>query len=334
MAIYLSNDEIEALLTPAATLQALRTALRDYGLGQAQNTPRIRLDLEDGLFRSMMAVIPALDATGLKQGMWLSSEMEGATKDVERRTELVSLYSLREKRLLAIIGSSRMNELRTAAAAAVAAEQLAREDSTTVGVVGTGPHAVAQVELLTLVRPLTRVRVFSRKPENRARFVEKLRGRTSLEAEQAASAAEAVRDADIVVEATFSRAPVLTAEMISAGTHVNSIGSSFAGKQVLADSLLSKVGCFCVDFKEQALRDGSGDVLGGVARGIRSYDSVVSLGDLVAGLNPGRTSRDEITLYKSLGMGLFDVAAAHAAWKLASERGLGTELHPIAAPAT
>jgi len=148
MALFLSNEDVERILKPKEVVEVMRVALKDYGLKRALNSPRIRLPLSEGIFRSMMSTIPSLDVAGLKQGMWLSSEKEGRTKDVERRTELVSVYSISEGRLLAIINSHRLNELRTAAASAIATECLAKKGAASVGIIGTGPHALAHLEVL------------------------------------------------------------------------------------------------------------------------------------------------------------------------------------------
>jgi ornithine cyclodeaminase/alanine dehydrogenase-like protein (mu-crystallin family) len=326
MALFLSNEDIEKILTPRDVINVMRVALRDYGLKNALNSPRSRLPLPEGLFRAMMSTIPSLDVAGLKQGMWLSSEKEGRTKDVERRTELVSLYSISKGSLLAIINSHRLNELRTAAASAVATEYLARKDATTVGIIGTGLHALAHLEALGEVRNIEEYWVYSRNSENRAKFLNAARLFTTAKGIEAGTAHEAVSNADIIVEATYSRTPVLFGEWLRPGVHINSIGSSFAGKQVIDYSVFERVSCYVVDFKEQALFDNSGDIINPISRGIFSYNSIVELGEVVAGVKNGRKDPGDITLYKSLGMGLFDVCGAYAAYKKALELGRGVRL--------
>ena len=326
MALFLSNEDVERILKPKEVVEVMRVALKDYGLKRALNSPRIRLPLSEGIFRSMMSTIPSLDVAGLKQGMWLSSEKEGRTKDVERRTELVSVYSISEGRLLAIINSHRLNELRTAAASAIATECLAKKGAASVGIIGTGPHALAHLEVLGDVIKLEEFWVYSRSGENRAKFLEAARPITTAKGVEVQTPREAVSKADIVVEATYSRTPVLLGEWIKPGTHINSIGSSFAGKQVIDDSLFKRVSCYVVDFKEQALLDNSGDILNPISKGIFSYTDIIELGEVVAGVRSGRKREDDITLYKSLGMGLFDVCAAYAAYKKALETGVGAKL--------
>jgi len=321
--IFLSNADVEKILEPKDVVEVMRVALKDYGLGLALNSPRTRLPLKEGIFRSMMSTIPSLDVAGLKQGMWLSSEKEGKTKDVERRTELVSLYSISEGKLLAVMNSHRLNELRTAAASAVATDYLARRDAVTVGVVGTGPHALAHLETLCAVRKIEKYWVYSRNHENRARFLEMASSFTDALGVEAETAQGAVSEAEIVVEATYTRTPVLYGEWIKPGTHINSIGSSYAGKQVIDDTLFRRVSCYVVDFKSQALLDNSGDIINPISKGIFSYQDIVELGEVVAGVKGGRRDEADITLYKSLGMGLFDVCAAYVAYRKALEKGIG-----------
>jgi alanine dehydrogenase len=326
MAIFLSNEDIERILKPEEVVNVMRIALRDYGLGSALNNPRTRLPLKDGIFRSMMSTIPSLDVVGLKQGMWLSSEKEGKTKDVERRTELVSLYSVSEGKLLAVINSHRLNELRTAAASAVATDCLARKNAATVGVIGTGPHALAHLEALAVVRKIEKYWVYSRTHENRVKFLENAQSFTAAEGIEVETAREATSGADIIVEATYSRSPVLFGDWLRPGAHINSIGSSFAGKQVIDDSIFRRISCYVVDFKKQALFDTSGDIINPISKGIFSYEDIVELGEVVAGVRSGRKGEADITLYKSLGMGLFDVCAAYAAYKGAQKKGIGIEI--------
>ncbi|AKA49343.1 hypothetical protein IX51_09770 [uncultured archaeon] len=327
MVLYLSNEDVQKAVGIDDLVKNVRTALMDYGLKRAQNSRRHTLSLEGGIFRNMMAVIPALEVVGLKEGMWKSSEKEGRTKDVERNTELVCLYSLKEEKLLSIIKSHRLNELRTAAGSAIATELLSRNNSTTLGIIGTGPHAFAHLEVLQRIKPFKSYRVYSRKPENRKAFINKAQTMfDSVESVNCNSAEEVLEYSDVIVEATYSRDPVIKGDFIQDGTHINSIGSSFGGKQVLDDTLLRKMSRMVVDFKEQSLYDNSGDIIGPVSKNIIAYPDIDELGQLVAGVREARISNDEVTVYKSLGMGLFDVAAAFSVYASAIKEGIGREI--------
>lgn len=324
--IFLTDGDVSRLIKIEDAIESVSKGLKDYGLGLAVNLPRHKIALKDGIFRSMMSSIPALDVVGIKQGMWMSSEVMGKTNEVERRTELVTLYSLTQGRLLAVINSPSLNQLRTAGGSGVATEHLSRKDSTTLGVIGTGPHALAQLQAVGAVRRIKRSYVYSRKPENRENFVNKAQALVDFEVIAVDDASSAVKDSDIIVEATYSRSPVLKGEDVRAGTHVNSIGSSFGGKQVLPDSFYEKLGKYTIDFKEQAIYDGSGDILNPISKGYVTFDSITEIGEVVSGKKLGREDEDEITLYKSLGMGLFDIAVGKHAYDKAMKTESGMEL--------
>ena len=324
--LFINDHEVRALITPKMAIEAAKAGMKEYGIRKATNMPRSKIILEDGLFRAMMASIPSLDVVGIKQGMWLSSEAKGKTNEVERRTELVTLFSISEGRILAVINSPTLNQLRTAAGSGLATEYLSREDSSSVGVIGTGPHALSQLEAVAAVRHVKNIYVYSRSEENRLKFVEKAESVLSASVEAVNTSTKAVKQSDIIIEATYSRTPVFNGEDVLEGTHINSIGSSFAGKQVIPDSLFSKLSLYVVDFKEQAIYDGSGDILNPIAHGFLEYNSILDLGEIVAERHKGRINVTDITLYKSLGMGLLDVSVAKSVYDEALIKGVGLEI--------
>lgn len=194
---------------------------------------------------------------------------------------------------LAVMDGRLITEMRTAAASAVATDRLARRDAAVLGIIGSGVQAKSHLAALRHVRSLGEVRVWS--PRNAAAFAE----RHGVKA--VATAADAVRGADVVVVAASSTTPILQGRWLSPGTHVNAIGATRPNWRELDDDLVTTARVF-VDSREAALRE-SGDV-------IAAKSEVTEIGAVVAGVAPGRRNEQEITLFKSVGVAVEDVAAA------------------------
>jgi thiomorpholine-carboxylate dehydrogenase len=194
---------------------------------------------------------------------------------------------------LAVMDGRLITEMRTAAASAVATDRLARADASVLGIIGSGVQAKSHLAALRHVRPLKEVRVWS--PRNAPAFAQR-HGVKSV-----ATAADAVQGADVVVVAASSTTPILEGRWLSPGTHVNAIGATRPEWRELADDLVTTAHVF-VDSREAALRE-SGDV-------IAARSEVTEIGAVVAGVAPGRRNAQEITLFKSVGVAVEDVAAA------------------------
>jgi thiomorpholine-carboxylate dehydrogenase len=194
---------------------------------------------------------------------------------------------------IAIMDGRLITEMRTAAVSAVATRHLARPDTSVLAILGSGVQAGSHLEALRLVRSFTEVRVWS--PRNAQGFAE----RHSVKA--VATAAEAVRSADVVVVATSSQTPVLCGSWLSPGAHVNAVGATRPEWRELDDELLARARLF-VESREAAGQE-SGDVMAASGK-------LTEIGEVVAGIAPGRSSADEITLFKSVGGGVEDVATA------------------------
>jgi ornithine cyclodeaminase/alanine dehydrogenase-like protein (mu-crystallin family) len=194
---------------------------------------------------------------------------------------------------IAIMDGRLITEMRTAAASAVATQHLARPDSSVLAILGSGVQARSHLEALRLVRPFSEVRVWS--PRHAQAFAER------HDVRAVATPAEAVRGADVVVVATSSQTAVLRGSWLSPGAHVNAVGATRPEWRELDDELMARASLF-VDSREAA-RQESGDVMAATGK-------VTEIGEVVAGVVPGRSSPDEITLFKSVGVGVEDVATA------------------------
>jgi ornithine cyclodeaminase/alanine dehydrogenase-like protein (mu-crystallin family) len=206
---------------------------------------------------------------------------------------LIVMFRAETGEPLAVLDGRLITEMRTAAASAVATERLAREDATVLGILGSGVQAQSHLAALRHVRAFKEVRVWS--PRNAPAFAE----RHGVKA--AASAADAVRGADVVVVAVNSMKPVLQGSWLSPGAHVNAIGATRPDWRELDDDVVTRARIF-VDSREAAVRE-SGDV-------IAANSEVTEIGAVVAGSAPGRRNDKEITLFKSVGVAVEDVAAA------------------------
>ncbi len=317
MALLLSEADVRAVLTMPVALDAVEQAFRHLADGKALLHPRRRFALPEKVFLHYMA---AADTETGYTGLKIYTSARGSVRF------LVPLYRTRTGELVALLEADYLGQMRTGAASGIATKYMARADATTAGIIGTGLQARTQLEALATVRKLTSVRAFSRNPERRAQFAREMTERLQLPVYPAGSAEEAVREAEIVVTATNSSTPVLLGRWLAPGTHINAIGANFPQKRELDEEAVRRAGIIAVDSREQAMLE-SGDliaVLGGPEAS--EWMVVRELADIVAGRLPGRTDARQVTLFKSNGLAIEDVAVAARVVELAQERGLGTRL--------
>jgi ornithine cyclodeaminase/alanine dehydrogenase-like protein (mu-crystallin family) len=227
---------------------------------------------------------------------WYPNNQEAPTHHA-----IVQLFRPETGEPLVTLDGTLFTEMRTGAVSAVATDRLARPDATVLAMLGAGVQARSHLEALRLVRSFRDVRVWS--PRNASAFA----GRHGVRA--VASAEDAVRGADVIVVATMSRVPVLSGAWLSPGTHINAVGAVRPDWRELDDEAVTRARVF-VESREAASRE-SGDVI--AARGIAA-----EIGEVVAGTARGRESADEITLFKSVGVAVEDVAAASLVYRLAT----------------
>lgn len=316
MALWVNEKEVGELLTIADAIAAVEQVTRRAACGEAIVQPRHRLELPQKGFLHYMA---GADVTDGLVGMKIYTSVRGALRF------LVLLYRSQTGELLAMIEADEMGVLRTGAASGVATKYLARADAKTAGMIGTGHQARGQLMAVAAVRRLERVRVFGRDAERRKRFAAQMRETLGLEVEPADSAEAAVRGADVVVTATTASRPVLFGQMLEPGMHLNAIGANFPQKRELDDAAVARCDKIYVDSIEQA-RIEAGDLVQPFAADVSKWARVGELGNLLAGKAPGRERASEITLFKSSGIAIWDVACAARVFELATQRGAGREV--------
>jgi alanine dehydrogenase len=313
--LFLTSEDVTGLATPAEYVEAVRAGYRERGEG-APAKPRTVLDSESppGFLTSYMAVLPETGGMG-------SYTYAAGFGDRDAHFVL-PLFDAESGAPLAVFDGASLNPFKTGAAGAVAVDALAREDATRLGVVGSGSQARGQVRATATVRDLSEVRVYSPTPDHREAFATEMADRLDADARAVDSAAAAVAEADVVVTATRSRDPVFDGEELSPGTHVTAMGQySAEAREVDATTVARST--YVPDLRARAEQD-AGAYLQALAEGAVDEDHVhAELGEVVAGVRPGRTSETEITLFDSGGTGIETVAAAMLLYERAREAGVG-----------
>ena len=235
----------------------------------------------------------------------------------------VMLFSRETGELLALMNASEITAIRTAAVSAVATRLLAREDVETLAIVGAGVQARTHLAALALVRSIKQARVVARNFEHAVELVRDMQAKFSFPIEAVRTNEEAVRGADLVVTATSSLEPVIDKDWISAGAHINAIGTHSPNSREI-DSGTMGVARIFVDRRESTLNE-SGDYLLAAKEGVVTPESIIAeIGELLIGSKSGRTSPTDITLFKSLGLAIEDVACADYLYKKSTAQNLGT----------
>ncbi len=328
MALVLREDDVRALLTMPDVVAVLDAAFRLQGEGRTRNQPRTRIVEPEGprgVLHVLSAFVPGQPGHPEREGPGLMG-LKAYTGFPGAVRFAVLLYSGEDGRLLALIEADLLGQMRTGAASGVATCYLARDDARTAALLGTGGQAKTQALAVCAVRPIERMYVHGRTPARRDTFIGALAAELPrVELIPSDSAEEAVREADVVTTATTAREPILRCEWLRPGTHVNAMGSNWHHRREVDTATVERSAVVAVDALDQAHIE-AGDLIIPVEEGHWDWGRAVELGRIVAGAAPGRADPDQITLFKSLGLGLEDVATAGLVYALACQRGLGREL--------
>jgi ornithine cyclodeaminase/alanine dehydrogenase-like protein (mu-crystallin family) len=320
--LIVNQSEVGRLLPMPDCIEAMDEVLRTLARGEAILPLRqvLMLPREKGAFGVMPACLETPAAVGVK-AITVFPGNHGTEYDSHQGAVL--LWEMEHGRLLAVMDASSITAIRTAAVSAVATRLLAREEAGDLGLLGTGVQAATHLEAMLAVRKIRRVRAWSRDPGHVRTFAERARKRHSVEVQPAATAREAVAGADLICTTTSSREPVLMGEWIADGAHVNAVGSSVRGTRELDSAAVARSSLF-VDRRESTLNE-AGDFLMPKAEGRIGDDHIrAEVGELLLGTKTGRRTPQEVTLFKSLGLAVEDVAAAHRIYRNAVERKTGT----------
>ena len=321
----LREPEIRRLIGPADALSVVRKAFARLARGEAALPGVIGLDIpeHEGEVHVKGAYLHGSRHYSIKEA---SGFYGNARQGLPVSSGLVLVFDAITGFLAALLlDHGYLTELRTGAAGALAADLLARREIETVGMVGSGSQARYQLEALLGVRRPRRVFVYGRSSDRAAAYAQEIADRFDLAVQPVDSVREAVEPADIVITTTPSREPLVRAEWLRSGAHVTAVGSDGPAKRELHAAVLAPPRKVVADRLDQCLR--LGEIHHAVAEGVlRAEDVYAELGEIAAGLKPGRTSDDEITIADLTGVGVQDAAVADFVTAAAVEAGLGETL--------
>ena len=312
--LYLTEADVVATFSMHDALTVVENAARALGEGRAENKPRQRAFTPASVIQVLAASYG--DRMGHKT-YTVAPKGRGARF-------WVTLFDASGE-MLAIIEADALGQIRTGAASGVATRFLAREDAKTLGIIGTGWQARSQLEACFHVRPFTRVLVYGRDQARREAFCEEMSEKLGAGIVPVGTAAEAAAEADVLCTMTSASLPVFDGAHLKRGTHVNAAGSNRANAQEIDVETVRRAKVIAVEDLAQAQVE-SGDLLAAEREGAFAWERVVRLSDVVAGKAPARTSEDDITLFESLGIGLWDVAAAAHVYATCVTEGRGARL--------
>lgn len=345
----LSNDDIEQVLTAEDCISSLEAAFKDLANGLGENRPRTHtyFPVEDEDHPGFAFRFKSQEGGTVAGGVWglrITSDMVGVETletGVKRRrllpvapggnyVGLVTLYSLKTLEPLAIMHDSFIQKMRVGSTSALGIRELSREDVEVAGMFGSGWQAEAHLECLLMVRPsVEEVRVYSPTTANRERFAEEWSQRTGKRIVAVDHPRKAVQDCGIVTAATAAMDPCFDGEWVEPGTHVTCITNpdGTATRRELDDTMYDRADVLMVLSKEQIHHDKQFDILGPVDRGLKTWEDIGELGEVLNGRGETRSSADQITVFaNNTGMGLQFAAVGARVLELAEAKGLGHEV--------
>src|SRR6266404_6332154 len=321
--LILNHAEVALLLPMSECISAMDRAFTALARGEAHQP--LRTIFKPSEVRGVLAMMPTFRASpsplfGLK-AICVFPGNAAIGKDAHQGG--VMLFDGETGELLAVINASAITAIRTAAVSAVATRLLSREDAGDLAIIGAGVQARSHLDAMNCARPLRRVRIAARSLESAKSFANEMQHQCAVLIEPLASVEAAVRSADIIVTATTSRDPVLQREWISPGAHINAIGTFSPGAREVDTATMAAAGLF-VDRRESALNE-AGDYLIAAQEGAIGPEHIrADLGEVLTNVRPGRTSLEEITVFKSLGLAIEDLAAAAYVYQKAAATNAGS----------
>jgi alanine dehydrogenase len=317
MPLLLTEADVKSMLTMPLAMELVELSFRRLSEGEAILQPRRRIRTPE---KSILHYMAAADLAGGYMGMKIYSVAQGKARF------MVPLFSTHTGEPLAFIEADYLGQMRTGAATGVATKFMARHDTTggsrTMAIIGTGYQAQTQLEAAVLACRPEKSLAFGRDQQRREKFAEEMTSRIGVPVAAASSAQEAVRDADVIITMTSSVKPVLEGAWLKAGVHINAAGSNFAQKAELDAEAVRRCDVIAADSVEQSKME-AGDLIQAFGDDASRWNSVVEFADIVAGKVAGRTSANQITLFKSNGVATEDVVTAGRIYEIAKAKGIG-----------
>ena len=315
MALFLKDEDVAQCVTMDAMLEAIESMQRQYGDGQAHNMTRRKIIADSGMLSVMGGGLFHQGLLGVKTYTVVKGSYSFQ----------VSLYDANTGELLLYTQANRLGQLRTGATTGVAVKHLANPEDATVGIIGTGGQAPTQLEALSKVRGIKKIKAYSRTQERREEFARRMTDTMGVEVSAATSNEDAVRDCDIVLCIAATMDPVVEGAWLKDGSTLIGAGPTTWRAREVDEAVITRAGKLIVDSTEQAAIE-AGDLCSAVDKGIIQWSKVHELRHVVSGAVTGRDSKDQVVYAKIMGTGVADVAAAKLAYDSAKAAGLGTEM--------
>jgi ornithine cyclodeaminase/alanine dehydrogenase-like protein (mu-crystallin family) len=311
-AIYLTEDDVRELLDVETAVPLVEVAFRSLADGKANNIPRARAFAKGIVLHSMSAASEYLGYVGWKV---YTTTRRGARFHV-------GLSEIASGELVALIEADYLGQVRTGSASGVATEYMAKSDARTVGLFGTGKQARTQLKAVCSVRRVERVEVYSRNGERRETFAAEMTEFCGTRVVAVHSPQEAIREKDIVICATTSETPLFDGRELEPGTHLNVVGSNYLTKSEIDVETVRRADILVCDSIEACRRE-AGDFVAALEAGVTDWELMHDLGDVVTGRETGRANPEQITLFKSVGLAIEDVAAGVHVYHRARAENIG-----------
>lgn len=322
--LVLSETQVQSLIDIDKLIAALEQAHIQYSTGRAVMPVRLVVPLPQiqGRITSMPGFLSDDKALAMKVVTYFQ---DNPKKDLPAILGTILLFSSETGKLIAVMDGSYITGIRTACVSAVATKALANPETPVLGILGAGVQARTHIQALSRVRKIQRIKIYSPSGTSAAAIKKDLEPSTGLTIEVAPTAAEALRDADLVVTASTAKTPIVTPELLKPGAHINAVGSHRPDLRELDGATMARA-TVVVDSREAIMAE-CGDILLAIEEKAIGKDHIhAEIGEVLAGKKPGRSSAAEITLYKSVGIAIQDVATANLVYRKALERRVGTNV--------
>ena len=325
--IVLTRRDVEALLDLDALIDALAAAMADLSAGRASVPDRVAALVpgQQGFLAAMPGFVPS---AGVLMAKLVSLFPRNAGRALPIHQAVIAVFDPETGAPAALLDGTAITAARTGACSALSARLLARDDAAVLAILGTGVQARSHARAMCRVRPIRRIRIAGRNPATAAVLAAELSGTLPVTAEPVPSYRDALDGADIACAVSHAAEPVIRRPWLSPGVHITSVGFNPAGREI--DDATIAAALVCVESRQAALAPfpaGSNDLLVPIQQGIITAGHIhAELGELVDGRKPGRSSREQITLYKSVGVAVQDAAAAALVIAAARARGAGQQI--------
>jgi len=325
MALLITEDDVKKLpLSPLEAIPIIEETFRAAGEGTAENPPRFRMPFRNGFLQFGAAALHAKKVAGFK--LWANiGKGTGVHKNASAHGTNF-LYDTETGELLAVVHSYLIGKYRTSAVSAVAARHLSPPGASSIGLYSAGRIAEGQLEAVCAVRPIKRIRVYSRRQPERENFCRRMSEKLGIEVLPAAQPQDVPRDADIVITASTAELPILFGDWLKRPALIIAAGANHWYKREIDGKVFEKADLIVCDEKEQSKVE-SGNFLWAIAHGLTTWDRIEELGDIIAGRARVPDLGKNTILFGSHGLAINDVAMTVKTYELAKARGIGTEIN-------